>query len=65
MTLKTPMSSVKRAEISGIVCPIVIGPADRVPETNTGALLSCDVVGCTQKFGKEPHSDKLPAASPN
>ena len=34
------MSSVNRALISGIVFPIVIGPADKAPETKTGALLS-------------------------
>ena len=45
VTAETPTSSVKRAAISGIVWPTLIGPAEIEPETKTGADLSITVDG--------------------
>jgi hypothetical protein len=45
VTEEIPTSSVNRAAISGIVFPTIIGPAEIVPETNTGADLSITVDG--------------------
>ena len=40
VTVAIPTSSVNLALISGTVLPIVIGPVEIFPDTNTGANLS-------------------------